>query len=193
VPVAETVRVAAGLTVTWANVSVTGHRDLSVVQLAWLRPELDRVNLKLVGEHGTTDAACGMARGADLEFGWAANHARLRLHAHVPYPQQPFGHGWTDADRDSYSRLLAKCESRVAYGRHPAVGLLFKRNDGLLDFAADGVLVAVWDGRRTGGTFDTVRKAAVRGLPVIHFDVARLQVHGPGCSCVVGLTETPLF
>jgi hypothetical protein len=173
---------------TWSACAVTGRRDLSAAQVTWLRPELDRVLKKLINEHGTIDAACGMARGADLEFGWAAIHARLRLYAHVPYPQQPFGHGWTDADRDSYSRLLARCESRVIYGRHPAVGLLFKRNDGLLDFAADGVLLAVWDPRqRKGGTFDTVMKAVRRGLSVIHMDPAAQRTHGPSCRCVATL------
>jgi hypothetical protein len=182
------------MTPPYGGVSCTGHRDLTAAQLAWLRPELDRVLMKLRDEHGTTDAATGMARGSDLEFGWAANHARLRLRALIPYPQQPHGPFWTDADRDSYGRLLAKCESRFTYGRHPSVGLLFKRNDGLLDFAAErnGVLLAVWDGRRKGGTYDTVRKAA-RRLPIIHMDVATLRVHGPGCSCVAALAGDTLF
>jgi hypothetical protein len=176
---------------TWPAVSTTGHRDLTAAQLAWLRPELHRVNLKLAREHGTTDAATGMARGADLEFGWSALFAGMALHAHVPYPQQPNGKDWTDDDRDSYTRLLTRCASKVVYGPAPAIPLLFRRNDGLLDFAAEreGAIVAIWDGRRKGGTYDTVRKAAARGLPVIHLDVVRLQVHGPGCSCVTGLVR----
>ncbi|MER7280552.1 hypothetical protein ABT369_39545 [Dactylosporangium sp. NPDC000244] len=176
---------------TFPAVSVTGHRDLSDVQLAWLRTELDRVNLRLVHEFGTADAATGMARGTDLDFGWSALFAGMAVHAHIPYPQQPNGRDWTDADRDSYRRLLERCTSKREYGRAPDVGLLFARNDGLLDFAAErsGVIVAVWDGRRKGGTYDTVKKAAKRGLPVIHFDIARLQVHGPGCSCVKRLRK----
>ncbi len=129
-------------------VSVTGHRSLTDSQMAWLGPELDRILHKLRDEHGTTDAHTGMAIGADTDFGWSALNARLKLHAHVPFPQQ------------------------VA-----------------------GVLAAVWDPAQRGksGTFDTVRKAAVRGLPVIHLDVAALRTHGPGCSCVVALVEPTLF
>jgi hypothetical protein len=178
------------VTAQYPTVSCTGHRDLTADQLAWLRPELDRVNLKLFAEHGTTDAATGMARNSDLEFGWSALFAGMRLRALIPYPQQPYGRDWTDADRDSYRRLLARCDSRHTLGTQPAVGLLFARNDGLLDFTAErsGVLVAVWDGRPMGGTYDTVRKAAVRGLPVIHLDPVRMgRAHGPGCSCVEAL------
>lgn len=183
----------------WTAVSVTGHRDLTATQLAWLRPELDRVNLKLVAEHGTTDAATGMARCSDLDFGWSALFAKMRVHAHVPYPQQPNGPDWMAGDRDSYARLLERCTTRTVYGSAPNVGLLFARNDGLLNFIEDkgGVLVSVWDGRRTGGTFDTVRKAAVRGLPVIHLDPAAMgRAHGPGCSHVAELAppaEAMLF
>jgi uncharacterized phage-like protein YoqJ len=161
--------------------------------VAWLRPELDRVLKKLVDEHGCTEAATGMALGADTECGWAALHAGLQLHAHIPFPEQPAR--WPQADRDTYRRLLQRCTTRRVYGPSYDVKWLFVRNDGLLDFAAErqGAVVAIWDGRRRGGTFDTVQKAATRGLPVIHFDLKRLQVHGPGCSCVAEFAAPRLF
>jgi hypothetical protein len=173
---------------TWTAVSVTGHRDLTDAQTAWLRPELDRVNLKLVAAHGTTDAATGMALGSDQEFGWSALFAGMRLHAHVPFPQQ--AQPWTREQQNTYRRLLERCTTRTVYGSRYDVGLLFARNTGLLNFAEDraGVVVAVWDpAQRSGGTYDTVRKAAGRGLSVIHLDPAAMRVHGPGCSCVESL------
>lgn len=166
-------------------VSVTGHRDLTTAQLAWLRPELDRVNLKLAAEHGTTDAHTGVALNSDQEFGWSALFAKMRLHAHIPFPGQELR--WPAEDQAAYHRLLERCTTKKVYGPSYDVRWLFARNDGLLD-AAD-VLVAIWDGRRTGGTYDTVLKATKRDLPVIHFDVKHLQVHGPGCSCVARLNE----
>lgn len=48
---------------TFERVSFTGHRALSDAQVAWLRPELDRVLTKLVDEHGCTDAAYGAGPG----------------------------------------------------------------------------------------------------------------------------------
>lgn len=175
---------------TWPRASVTGHRALTAAQLAWLRPGLDRVLAKLRDEHGATDAATGMARGADLEFGWSALFAGMALHAHVPYPQQH--RGWRQADRDAYQRLLERCATRTVYGTRYDVGLLFKRNDGLLDFAAEhgGVVVAVWDGWRTGGTYETLRKAVTRDLPVIHMDPAVQSTHAPGCTCVQRLRRS---
>lgn len=177
-----------GVGVRWPAVSVTGHRDLSDAQTTWLRPELDRVLAKLRDEHGTTDAHCGMALGADTEFAWAALHAGLELHAHIPFPEQP--DRWPYADREIYARLLERCASRQVHGPRFGLEWFGKRNQGLVD-AAD-VLVAIWDRRETGGTFDAVKRAA-GVVPVIHFDVARLQVHGPGCSCVTALAEQVLF
>lgn len=174
----------------WAGLAVTGHRHLTDAQLAWLRPELDRVLKKLVEERGCTDAATGMALGADTEFGWAALHAGLALHAHIPFPQQP--DMWPQADQDTYRRLLERCATKTVYGPRYDKRLFFARNQGLVDFVADrgGVLLAVWDpGQRTGGTFDAVKRAA-GVVPVIHFDVRRLQVHGPGCSCIDALRST---
>ncbi len=176
---------------TYSSVSVTGHRDLSDSQMAWLRPEFDRVLHKLRDEHGTTDAHSGMALSADQDFGWSALNARLRLHAHVPFPSQP--DRWKPEQQDSYRRLLARCTSVRVYGQYYDVGLLFARNDGLLEVA--DVLLAVWNPDQfTGGTFDTVRKAVARELPVIHFNpVAMGKAHAPGCSCVAKLAAPTLF
>jgi hypothetical protein len=180
---------------TWPAVSVTGHRALSDVQLTWLRPELDRVLRKLRGEHGTIDTAYGAALGADTEFGWTALHAGLNLHAHIPFPEQ--ADRWPYADREIYRNLLDRCTTRHTYGPSFDVRWFGVRNQGLVDFAAErgGVMVAIWSpSRRSGGTFDALKRAA-GVVPVIHFDVARLQVHGPGCSCVASLTpvEPALF
>jgi hypothetical protein len=184
----------AGPVTAYPAVSATGHRDLTTAQLAWLRPELDRVLAKLRGEHGTTAAAYGAALGADTEFGWAALHAGLELHAHIPYPEQ--ADRWPTEDQATYRRLLERCTSKTVYGPSFAVKWLFVRNDGLIDFAIErgGVLLAIWDPDVcSGGTYDTVRKAAVRGLPAIHLDPAAMVTHGPGCSCVTGLAAPKLL
>lgn len=129
-----------------------------------------------------------MARNSDRQFGWSALFAGMDLHAHIPFPQQAAR--WPADDQAAYRRLLERCATKTVQGPSYDVGLLFARNDGLLDFAEErsGAVVAVWDpAQRKGGTFDTVRKAAARGLPVIHLDLARLETHGPGCSCVEAL------
>jgi hypothetical protein len=171
----------------WPACSITGHRDLSDVQMSWLRPELDRVLAKLRDEHGTTAAHYGAALGADTEFAWAALHAALELHAHVPFPEQ--ADRWPYADREIYRNLLGRCATRHPYGPSFDVRWFGVRNQGLVDFAAErgGVMLAIWSpSRRSGGTFDALQRAA-GVVPVIHFDLDRLQVHGPGCSCVLGL------
>ena len=106
--------VTPGPVTGYPAVSVTGHRSLTDRQLAWLRPELDRVTLKLVREHGTTDAATGMALQSDQQFGWSPLFAGMRLHAHIPFPQQ--AQPWPAEDQAAYLRLLERCTTRTVYG-----------------------------------------------------------------------------
>jgi hypothetical protein len=153
---------------TWAAVSVTGHRDL-------------------------TDAATGMALGADTEFGWAALHAGLQLHAHIPFPEQ--ADRWPAEDQATYRRLLERCTTKTVYGPRYDPRWFFARNQSLIDFAAEhaGVLVAVWNpARHSGGTFDAVQRAA-GVVPVIHLNPSALgRAHGPDCSHLIRPQQTGL-
>ncbi|MGI5247535.1 hypothetical protein [Dactylosporangium sp. CA-139066] len=181
------------------TVSGTGHRPatsrdpdgLTPAQLPWVQAKA-RAGLEwLAAEHGTEEVWSGMALGWDLILAAAAVDLGLTLRAHVPYQSQP--DRWEAEDQAEWSRLVTLAASVHLYGRNPAfkreaVALLRARNDGLLK--ADGLL-ACWNAaKRSGGTFSAVKKAARRGLPVVHLDPARQVVHGPGCSCIEGLRST---
>lgn len=62
-----------------------------------MRAELARLAVKLHDHHGTTDGVSGMALGADQWWAASVLDAGMRLHAHVPFPQQP--DKWPAEDR----------------------------------------------------------------------------------------------
>lgn len=158
----------------WPTVMVTGHRPqhLTIPARPWVRSELDRLAVKLRDEYGTTVGVSGMAVGADLWWADAVVRAGLRLHAHVPFPQQP--DRWRDEDRAEWVRLLGLASHTETYGTGFSVRLLHARNDGMIK--ACTAAIAVHDPRKTdGGTASAVRKLLDAGRPIIHVDpVARM-------------------
>lgn len=164
----------------------TGHRTQHLPQDArhWCRMSVLRVADALHQHHGVDTALTGMALGMDMLWAWAAHVIGLKLHAHIPFVQQP--DVWPrQSDRAYWARVRGWCVEENIYGdlagltgserTARARQLLHARNDGMIA-APTGVAVALWDARRrTGGTWSAVRKARRdRGLPVVHIDpVAR--------------------
>lgn len=181
----------------WPDAACTAHRALPNPE--WTAGELARVVAKLRADHRTARAHCGMALGGDLAWGEAAVSGGLRLHAHVPYPQQP--DRWPVAQRARW-RSLWECaaEERTVYGDLDAAAdgqrsklapkLLHARNDGMLDQLRPGVLVAVWvPARQRGGTWSAVNKAAKRRLPIIWVDPEAQRTCVPRPETVAGLLQ----
>lgn len=171
----------------WPTATITGHRPqhLDPRTIDWITDELVRIALKLHQVNGTTTALSGLALGPDQWWAWTCKGLTMRLHAHIPFRQQP--DPWTAAQRDEYQRLLALVDDTTVYGDLPAglgdkerkrraTGLLFARNDGMLaaTAAASGVVVAVLRSAHAGGgTRDTYDKALGLKLPVIRVDPDR--------------------
>lgn len=176
------------MTGTWPSVMCTGHRTLAPAPARWAWRTLRAIVADLPDQHGTREAICGMALGADQTFGFAALAAGMRLAAYIPYPQQAERwHQCRAADWNMLRRCADPTRERV-FGdldsvveddrRALAVRLLHARNDGMITDA--DAAVVVWDGRRKGGTWSAVQKLRRTSLPVVWLDVARQQVHtGP--------------
>lgn len=159
----------------WPRVMVTGHRFLDWL---WTRSELERLAVKLRDGHGTTTAVCGMALGADTAWGEAALAAGLAVEAHVPFPQQ--GDRWNDKQRARWQRLRDVATQEVVYGQAYSVALLHARNRGMV--AASDACIAVWDGRRTGGTWAAIGDAIRAGAPMVHVDPVRRITRFPSLA-----------
>lgn len=194
----------------WPAVSGTGHRPatrkhpdgITAAALPWVREKARAGLLWLQRKRGTTDVHSGLALGFDTILAQAALDVGMALHAHIPFEAQ--AERWPTSDRREWQRLRDAAATVTVYGPDPlelvlthpditdayvaAVRLLHARNDGLLDAAQGGVVFACWNAqKRTGGTASAVRKAAQRGLPVLHIDPVTRTVHLPGCPCTRNL------
>jgi len=155
----------------WPTVMVTGHRPqhLHPSVQPWIRSELDRLAVKLRDEHGTIAGISGMAIGADQWWAASVLNADLKLHAHVPFPQQ--ADKWGAEDRAEWNRLCERAWKLKTYGSRYEVRTLHERNDGMIaeTRAAGGAVIAVWlPSKTSGGTASAVEKATKAGLPIIH-------------------------
>lgn len=158
------------------HVMVTAHRKLTRRQIQWLNEHdvLMRVISKLQAEHGMEWAISGMALGGDQIWAELAKVCGARLHAVIPFTEQPAK--WTEAQIARYEELLALADliTDAGKGRNPrnprqAAAMLHARNDAMLNISAG--VVAVWDRTNTrGGTWSAVCKAVERELPIIWLD-----------------------
>jgi len=104
----------------------------------------------------------GFAEGADLLF------ARLVLELQAEYPVQleaaiPYA-GRLKCNDPEFQTLLAKCSAVHLVCEQYSSGCFFARNCFMVD-RVDSVM-AVYDGRRRGGTYRTIRYAETVGKQI---------------------------
>jgi uncharacterized phage-like protein YoqJ len=109
----------------------------------------------------------GMALGFDK---WVAqeilaryeDHKNIVLVAAVPFPSQPAK--WNEHDQEEYYEMLDRAEIQMV-GEDPwAIGKLMKRNEWIVDNSE--ALVACWDEKPDGGTWNCIAYARKQGKPV---------------------------
>jgi len=110
---------------------------------------------------------CGMARGCDMYFCETAlllreKHSDVTVEAAIPYEKQ--ASRWSGEDSARYSRLIRQCDHVTYVGREYSRCCMDRRNRYMVE--SSSILIAVYDGK-PGGTKNTVRYAAQRGIEVI--------------------------
>ena len=140
---------------------VTGHRILPVEQIERVRFELQGLIRQAIGAEYDTFTS-GFADGADMLF------ARLVLEFQAEYPVRleaaiPYK-GRLKCQDTNFQSLLAKCSAVHVVNEQYSSGCFFTRNRFMVD-RADSV-IAVYDGRRRGGTYQTIRYAEEVGKQV---------------------------
>ena len=147
--------------------AVTGHRPqhLSGSQRDWIIQELDRLIEKMQPSWGIT----GMALGVDTWYAEACLRAGVPFHAYVPFTGQE--QRWRADDKTRYWQLLEKAEVVQVICDPPvtdqdAIQAMFARNEAMVDDAE--VLIAVWNGKRSGGTFGCYNYALKKDRPIVH-------------------------
>ena len=151
--------------------SVTGHRpSLSTF------PDTDRVLAqlrtfakRLLQFHDPDKVLTGMAKGWDTAVAQACCDMHIPFVACVPFPNQD--EFWEAYDRKRYQSLLKRAADVVftsselfPRGSNQLTPLYYQRNRYMVDNSDR--LLALWDGRETGGTWYTVQYATEKGKPV---------------------------
>jgi uncharacterized phage-like protein YoqJ len=152
---------------TGLRVAVTGHRPqhLNAEDGFWIQDEFERLMVKL----SPSVAISGMALGADTWWAETALNLRVPLHAYVPFLGQDSR--WRASDREFYRDLLERATEVIIVCPEYGPGAFELRNRAMVDNC--DLLVAAWNGKRSGGTFNAVRYAEKIGRRIVHVDPTR--------------------
>lgn len=162
----------------------TGHRPH---KLPWRYDETDSrcvaLRAALAGQiaqlvdAGVTAFYSGGADGVDC---WAAltvlelrkRNPALKLHLLLPHEGQ--ADKWSDSAQERYRFILSQADFAEYVSQEYYEGCMLDRNHRLVEAA--GVLLAVYNGERRGGTAATVRYAQKLGRKMIVLNPASLKI-----------------
>lgn len=156
----------------------TGHRPK---KLPWRYDETDSRCVALkeklteqiarLAEAGVTDFFSGMAEGTDTYCAQIVLDLRRKnpaLNLHCVLPCEGQADRWSDSARKRYHMIVARADFVDYVSRKYYDGCMLARNRRLVDQA--GILLAVYNGERRGGTAATVRYARKAGREIIMID-----------------------
>ena len=156
----------------------TGHRPK---KLPWRYDETDSRCVALkeklteqiarLAEAGVTDFFSGMAEGTDVYCAQIVLDLRKKnpaLNLHCVLPCEGQADKWSDFARERYHTILKQANFVEYVSREYYDGCMLARNRRLVDQA--GILLAVYNGERRGGTAATVRYAQKAGREIIMID-----------------------
>ena len=146
---------------------ITGHRDIKSDKIASVKQQINEAVKQAVDE-GYTYFISGFAQGADLYF--AKNVVELKtehnliLEAAIPH------RGRMDSKNHDFQRLIEECNVVRVMTEKYNFSCYMIRNRFMVD--ASKLVIAVYDGRTSGGTYKTLKYAEETGKLVKIIDVS---------------------
>lgn len=141
---------------------VTGHRDIPAEQMDRIQKLLRQEILAAI-EDGYTHFISGFAAGADLLFADIVAELKeiypITLEAAIPYP------GRMKTPDKTFRRLIRCCDIVKIHSDSYSKDCYMRRNRYMVDQSQR--VIAVYDGRPTGGTAATVRYAKEKDVRVV--------------------------
>ncbi len=145
----------------------TGHRILKREEAGIIMPEVKRICIDLIENHGVDTFISGGAIGFDtlaaeliLELKKRYNH--IRLYMYLPCIDQ--SENWNISDIKKWKNLLRKADDYVFVTNSPYTnGCMQKRNRAMVDNARFGIAFCK---RSFGGTYSTITYAAKLGRQI---------------------------
>lgn len=141
---------------------VTGHREIPADKLAYAEAELRKAVIAAASD-GYTRFINGGAAGADLLF--AAIVAELKEQGYPLFLETALPYSGRKQKRDqSFQKMLNVCDEVKAFSERYNPGCYFVRNRYMVDESS--LVVAVYDGRNSGGTAFTMQYAHSQGKTI---------------------------
>ena len=109
---------------------------------------------------------CGMAIGSDQLFARVLIDNGLLWTAVIPCRNQE--KLWTRKQQKNYKHLLKFCQRKVVLYPEYSPGVFHARNAYMIKHS--DICLAVYDGRKKGGTYETVKLAIACNLTIIQFN-----------------------
>lgn len=148
--------------------AITGHRPEDIPDPTWARQAIRDAFVSIK----PSKVIVGMAAGVDLWAGEIALDMGIAVLAARPW----VSHTWRAGDAALYQRVLQEAVEVVVVDpaeSYPGPWVYHKRNEWMVDHA-DQVL-AVWSGKRSGGTYACLSYALKRGKSVNYIRVDSRQ------------------
>jgi predicted Rossmann fold nucleotide-binding protein DprA/Smf involved in DNA uptake len=144
-------------------VAWTGHRPELFLDVDAARAAVDETAAEIARSGRVRRFLVGGQRGVDTWAAQAALEHGVPLTLILPLPIGEFTADWPADDREQLERHTEQAEQVRVVGGRPAAA--YTERNRLLAASAD-LLVAVWTGRRGGGTAETVAFARQLGTRV---------------------------
>ena len=129
----------------------------------WILHQLIEANKLSVIKNESLDLYCGMASGCDMVFGFISTLCKLapkaRLHCILPCKGYNSSHQY-------YEILKENADEWIELSDEFYKGCDNARNQYMVDHC--DVLLAIWDGNKSGGVWSTIRKAQKAGKTIIY-------------------------
>ena len=145
---------------------ITGHRNIPEDRLGYVKTEIKKQILQAI-EDGYTHFISGFAGGSDLIFAqivldFQKEGHSISLEAAIPYKDRLY------CKDIQFQTLLSGCDRVKVISPQYHRGCYFERNRYMVDESSR--ILAVYDGRKTGGTFYTIHYAGKhnKGIHMIH-------------------------
>lgn len=124
-----------------------------------------------IAEFGVTHFISGMALGVDLDFAEIVLNLRktcpITLECAVPCPNQTVK--WNKKDISRYNRILKKADEVTLVSDAYTPDCMLKRNRYMVD--KSDLVIAVFNGERTGGTWYTINYAKQQNKKIGFIDL----------------------
>ena len=140
---------------------VTGHRDIPTEKVLYVQNSLHQELEKAI-HGGYVHFISGFAYGVDLMFAEAVVNFKssypITLEAAIPYP------GRLNTPDTAFRRLIKECDIVKVHTAQYSKSCYMVRNRYMVECSS--LIIAVHDGRKTGGTAATIKYAHQHGRTV---------------------------